>query len=173
MPDSTLSEALKEAYASAPTNVIIYSTVELYHSAFGDPIRLVRDFNNLNATLESTAPRNAGQAVTFLGANFDFTKPEVSTENVPQVTMTIDNVDRSIIYIIEKTLNSFEQIKLIYREYLNTDLSTPHNNPPLEMTIISISVDLFKVTAVAGFPNLTNKKFPTKEYTLEEFPGLV
>ena len=36
-----LTTALKEAYASAPTNVVIYHTLELYHPEFyaGDPRR--------------------------------------------------------------------------------------------------------------------------------------
>jgi len=36
MTDTTLSQALKEAYASAPSNVIIYPTLELHHSSFKD-----------------------------------------------------------------------------------------------------------------------------------------
>ena len=78
MSDDTLSQAIKEAYASAPANVIIYHTMELWHPAFTDPIRVVRDYDDLTATLESTAPRNAGESVTFIAFNFDFTKPEVS-----------------------------------------------------------------------------------------------
>ena len=64
MPDSTLSQALKEAYAAAPTSQIVYHTLEIYHPAFTQPIRVVRDFVDLAATLEATAPRNASQTVT-------------------------------------------------------------------------------------------------------------
>ena len=58
-----LTTALKEAYASAPTNVIIYHTLELYHPSFTQAIRVVRDFDPLQATLESTAPRDASHSV--------------------------------------------------------------------------------------------------------------
>lgn len=34
MPDSTLSEALKEAYASAPSDVILLHTLELKNLLF-------------------------------------------------------------------------------------------------------------------------------------------
>lgn len=179
MTDTTLSEALKEAYASAPTDTIIYPTLELYHSAFIDnngnpaPIRVVRDYDNLTARLEINAPRNGGEYVTFIGFNFDFTKPESGYDTIPQITITIDNVDRSILANIEKTLGTFEQIKLIYREFISTNLNTPQNNPPLEMTIINITADLYKITATAGFPNLMNKKFPTVEYNTEVFTGLL
>ncbi len=36
MPDTTLSEALKEAYASAPSDVILLHTLELRHPSFVD-----------------------------------------------------------------------------------------------------------------------------------------
>ena len=172
MSDDTLSQAIKEAYASAPANVVIYHTMELWHPAFTTPIRVVRDYADLTATLESTAPRNASEAVTFIAFNFDFTKPEVSAAGIPQITITMDNVDRSIVANIESALGSTELVSVIYREFISTDLSSPQNNPPLSMTIMSVTADVFKVTAVAGFPNLMNKRFPTTEYSTEVFTGL-
>lgn len=172
MSDDTLSQAIKEAYASAPANVVIYHTMELWHPAFTTPIRVVRDYVDLTATLESTAPRNASESVTFIAFNFDFTKPEVSAAGIPQITITMDNVDRSIVANIEAALGSTELVSVIYREFISTDLSSPQNNPPLSMTIMSVTADVFKVTAVAGFPNLMNKRFPTTEYSTEVFTGL-
>ena len=172
MPDSTLSQALKEAYASAPANVVIYHTLELYHPAFDAPIRVVRDYADLTATLEPTAPRNPSTAVTFVAFNFDFTKPEVSSSGVPQITITMDNVDRSIVANIEAALSSTDLVTVIYREFISTDLSSPQNDPPLQLTITNIVADVFKVTATAGFPNLQNKRFPTTEYSPEVFVGL-
>lgn len=178
MADSTLTLAIKEAYASAPADVVIYHTLELYHSAFIDeqgdpaPIRVVRDYDNLDARLESTAARNPSEVVTFIAFNFEFTKPEVGPDNIPQVTLSLDNVDRAIVANIEKTMGTFEQIKLIYREFISTDLSAPQNNPPTELSIMSITADVFKITATAGFPNLMNRRFPTQEYTTEVFTGL-
>lgn len=173
MPDSTLTQAIKEAYASAPTNVVILHTLELYHPAFSTPIRVVRDFTDLTATLEATAPRNPSAAVLFTAFNFDFNKPEVSPDGIPQVTISLDNVDRGIVANIEAAMTTTDLVTVIYREFLSNDLSSPQNNPPLAMTIISITADMFKVTATATFPNLMNKRFPTKEYSSEMFPGLI
>jgi len=172
MPDTTLSQALKEAYASAPANIVIYHTLELNHPAFTTPIRVVRDYVDLIATLEPTAPINPSEVVTFIGFSFDFTKPEVSSTGVPQITITMDNVDRSIVANIEAALGSTEMVTVIYREFISTDLSSPQNDPPLQLTITNIVADVFKVTATAGFPNLQNKRFPTTEYSPEVFVGL-
>ena len=173
MTDSTLSQALKEAYAAAPAGLVIYHTLELWHPAFTTPIRVVRDYVDLTATLESSAPRDASASVLFVAFNFDITKPEVSPTGVPQITITMDNVDRSIVANIEAAMGSTDMVQVIYREFLSTDMSAPQNNPPLTMTILNIVADVFKVTATAGFNNLMNKRFPTLEYSAETFVGLV
>lgn len=172
MTDTTLSQAIKEAYASAPSGVIIHHTLELHHPAFLSPIRVVRDFVPLTATLEATAPQDPGAAVTFAAFAFDFTKPEVSPNGVPQITIEIDNVDRVIVANIEAAMTTTDLVQVIYREFLSSDLSAPQNNPPLRMTIMTVSATVFKVTATAGFPDLMNRRFPSLEYDAQTFPGL-
>lgn len=167
MHDSTLSQAIKEAYASAPSDVIVYHTLEINHPAFTQPIYVVRDNADLTATLETE------EEVTFIRYAFDLVKPEVSATGVPQCTITIDNVSREILANIQLALQSIDTITVVYREYISTDLSGPQNNPPLTMTVLSISADVFRISAVVGFPDLVNKRFPSQEYTAELFPGLV
>ena len=173
MPDSTLTQALKEAYASAPDNTVAYHTLEIYHPAFSTPIRVVRDFVDLSARLESTAPRDASAYVTFVGYAFDIVPPEVSTAGVPQCQITIDNVSRDIMANLEAAIATNVPITVIYRMFLSTDLTAPQNNPPMALTIISIQADVFKITATATFGDLVNKRFPAQLYTIETFPGLV
>jgi hypothetical protein len=173
LPDTSLSEALREAYASAPADQVVFHTLELRHPAFTSPIRVVRDWADLTCTLEADAPANPGEEVTFIRFAFDFTKPEVSASGVPQLTIEIDNVDRSIVANIEAALSTTDMVQATYREYLSSDLSAPQNDPPIHMTIISVTANVFRVKAVAGFPDLMNRRFPTTEFDSETFPGLV
>lgn len=173
MPDSTLSQAIKEAYASAPNNSVAYHTLEIYHPSFVTPIRVVRDFVDLSARLESTAPRDASTYVTFVGYGFDIVPPEVSSGGVPTLQITIDNVSREIMAGLELAVTTSTPITVIYRLFLSTDLTAPQNNPPMTMTIISISADVFKITATATLGDLVNKRFPANLYNLETFPALV
>lgn len=173
MPDPTLSQALAEAYASAPSNEVIYHTLEIRHPAFTQPIRVVRDQDDLTAILEATAPVDAGIAVTFVGFAFDLIKPEVSPTGVPQCVIEIDNVSREILANIELAMSGIDPIEVTYREYLASDLLGPQNDPPMTLTLSGITADVFKVRAVASFPDINNRKFPREDYTAERFPGLV
>lgn len=173
MPDPSLSQALAEAYASAPSDEVIYHTLEFRHAAFTQPIRVVRDNADFTARLEATAPQNAGEMVTFVGFAFDLVRPEMSATGVPQCTIEIDNVSREILANIELAMTGIDPIEVTYREYLASDIEGPQNDPPMTMTIASITADVFRVRAVAGFADIGNRRFPREEYTAERFPGLV
>lgn len=173
MPDPALSAAIQEAYASAPVDQVIYHTLELWHPAFSTPIRVVRDFNAIDARIEAGAARDAGAVATFVAFAFDIVPPDQTTSGVPQCVIEIDNVSREILAQIDLAVVSAEQIKAIYRAYLSDALlDGPENDPPMELTLISVSATPFRIRATAGFPDLVNLKFPKLDYELETFPGL-
>lgn len=166
--DPTLSEAIKEAYASADVRVVAYDTLEIAHPSFTQPIYVVRDWQDLVATLEDGVTE-----VTFVRFKFDLTRPEVSPDGVPQCRIDMDNVTREIMANLMLTRNSTEMIAVRYRQYIDTDLSRPQNDPPLRAVLTNIKADLWRVRGVAGFGDYNNKRFPTDDFTAERFPGLV
>jgi hypothetical protein len=172
MPDSTLSAAIKEAYATAPAGEVILHTLEFRHQNFTTPIRVVRDFNDLTATLESTAPLNPSAAVTFIAFNFEFQLPEVQHSAVPEIIISIDNVSPEIEQNLAIAVASPYPIYVTYRPFLSTDLSAPQMNPPLTLTVTHIEATDFRVTARATFGDMSNRQFPNKDYTVAGFPGL-
>ena len=171
MPDSTLSQALKEAYAAGGQEPVLL-TLEMRHSLLGAPIRVVLDNTDLTASLEDDAPENPGEEVTFVAYEFDFTYPEISPSGIPTSTLIIGNVDRAITAALELTNTSREMVLCTVRQYLPSDLLGPQNDPPLTMEIHDVNVDVFQAKATIGLPNYRNKRFPTQEYTTEIFPGL-
>lgn len=175
MPNATLSDALKEAYARAPTDTVIINTLELRHPAFSEPLRVVADFVAINALLEDTAPIDADEVVTFQPYQFEFQLPEVIDNGIPELVITIENVSREIIRNIELAVPETDKLEVTYRAYLNSDLTThgPHNNPPLHLTITSIQATSSTIEARASIVDFVNKKFPNQEYTDVRFPGLI
>lgn len=162
MPDSTLAQALKEAYASAPTDEIIYHTLEVDHEDFAQPIRVVRGWDNITAG-----------GVAWVAMPFDFTLPEASDTGPPRLTITIDNVGRELMDGIEAAAESSTPIAVTYRAYLSSNLSTAMNSPPMALTIASISINATQVTATATLADFANRKFPRQSYTSDDFPGLI
>jgi len=172
MPDVTLKQAIREAYASAPADIVIYHTLEIRHASFSTPIRVVRDVVGLSATLEATAPLDASTTVDFLGYSFDITPPEVSTGGTPQLIIEIDNVSREILANIELAMSTTDLLEVTYRVFVSADLGGPQNDPPLHLTIFSIHANPMRIRAVAGFQDIVNRRFPADTYTAEVFPGL-
>ena len=170
MTNNVLTQALKEAYASAPTDTVILHTLEIYHSNFTAPIRVVKNHTNITATIEAAASRNAGEAVEFIAFSFDISLPEITERANPEITITIDNVGKEISDNLELAAQSLQPVIVIYRPYLSTDLTTPQYDPPVEFIIESITVDTFRVVAKARSLNMANRAFPTRIYMKEEFP---
>jgi hypothetical protein len=174
MPDPSLSDALKEAYATAPARSVVYHTIELYHPEFSTPIRVVRDTVALDARLEATAPRNAGEVVTFVAFAFDLVKPELTATGTPQCTLVMDNIGRDVADQLDQAIVAGQPITLIYREFLSDTLNDgPETDPPPVLTLTSVRVTTMRITAQAGFPpDLVNRRYPRLDYSAEVFPGL-
>jgi hypothetical protein len=166
------TDAIKEAYASCPSSVAVIETVEIYHPDWASVIRLVKDKENLTATLESTAPNNPSTSVVFTALDFTISQPRVG-EGRQELELTVDNASLTLIPLIEThDLSSLDEARVIYRPYLSTDLSGPHLNPPLNLTVIGISATMASVSITCGYADFANLRFPRKVYTATEFPGL-
>lgn len=178
MTDETLSQALKEAYASAPSDVVILHTLELRHPSFKDAlgaptaIRVVRDYQDHTCVLEDSAPLDAGQAVLFIAMAFDLALPPVNNAPTPEITVTIDNVSTEMIRYLDTAIETQEMIELTYRPYLSNDLSCPQMDPPITLVITDIHVDCYKITATARMMDIGNRSFPSENYTVKKYPGL-
>ncbi|MBF0453621.1 MAG: DUF1833 family protein [Magnetococcales bacterium] len=178
MPDSSLSDAIKEAYASAPADIVILHTLELRHPTFVDDlgaptsIWVVRDHADLTARLEASAPVNGGEIVTFIALSFDLDLPPVDTVPVPEISITLDNVDRAIIEALDGAATSQDKIEVTYRPYLSTDLDGPQMDPPLTLVLTEAHADVMTVTARARMMDIGSKAFPAESYTATRFPGL-
>lgn len=200
MPDPSLSEALKEAYAVAPSDVILLHTLEIRHPSFTQPIRVVRNYadtktwlalDNTNvqavldtltveeqkqvglvARLEDSAPINGGEMVAFIALAFDLDLPPVENIPVPEITVTLDNVGREISDALDEAAISQDVIEVTYRPYLSTDIEGPQMDPPMTLFLADASATPMQVTGRARLLNIGNKAFPSKTYNLKDFPGL-
>ena len=173
MPDPALSAALREAYASAPAEEVVLHTLELRHPAFDLPIRVVRDHVPLDARLEASAPEGPVM-VTFAAYPFDLRPPDQTSTGLPQCLVEIDNVSREILVQVDAAVIDGRPVEMVYRAYLaGSAADGPETDPPLVMTLASVSATPLRIRATAGFPDLLNRRFPRLDYDLRRFPGLL
>jgi hypothetical protein len=171
---NNLEAAIREAYATAPAGEVILHTLEFRHPAFTAPLRVVRDHRELVARLESTAPENPNEEVTFTAFAFDFVPPDVDTTGaMPEVIIAIDNVSSQILGYMDQAANSQDLIEMTYRPYLASDPSEPQMDPPLTLTVRSVEADIFRITARASYGDFVNRSFPSEVYNSTRFPGLI
>lgn len=164
-------EAIKEAYASNEDNKIILSTIEIYPASLSPPARLVLDYVDFVATLESTAPVDPSTQVTFQKCQFQISLPE-SSDRLPMLELSIDNVSQIIGQDIETAIDNQEVIPIIYREFIESDVSPEPHYVLKNMALKNISVGN-SVTGSLYFSDYTNRMFPNSFFTAERFPGLV
>lgn len=174
------SQAIAEAYASAPDDEVVLDTLEFRHPSFldsdGSPVavRVVNDSHVLSARLEASAPLNAGQEVEFQPVAFAFRRPsESDSGRPPEVEIRVDNVSKILIPYLDLAVQTSDLITVTWRPYLESDLTGPHMDPVLTLTVFKITADMNSVTATAGFQTLVNRRFPAAEYVAKKFPGLV
>lgn len=160
MPNPDFDAAVKEAYASAPSDVIVYNTLEISHPDFAAPIRVVQGFDNITAS-----------GATWTAVPFELVLPPASDLSPPQLQLRVDNVSRELLEGIEAAAESAETISVTYRGYLSTDLNDPYGEVAMSLTNISVTPTV--ITATAGLVDFANKRFPRETYRDDVFPGLI
>lgn len=173
MTDLAMTQALAEAYASAPSAEVILHTLELRHPSFTQPLRVVNDHSTLNAKLEASAPLNPLEWVDFAPFSFRFRLPDVQSTGMPELEIEIENVSREVLTYIDLAAQSTDLIELTYRPYLASDTYAPQMDPPITLVLHDVEADVFAIRARASFGDYGNRRFPGETYDAQRFPGLV
>lgn len=172
-------QAIIEAYADADVTEVALDTLEFRHPNFvdelGNPtsVRVVCANQDYNLRLENSAPVNPSEFVLFQKCAFEIVLPRIESGGAPELEIKVDNVSRELTRYLEMAAQDTTPIAVTYRPYLASDTNGPQMNPPLNMTLTSVTVDVFQVTGKATLSDVHNWPFPFQKYTPERFPGLV
>lgn len=162
----SLTEAIKEAYAVAPTDLVIINTLEIRQDGVQDRIYLAQSF------VDVTAKDEDGNWLVFRKSGFQFNLPPSNQEGYQSLDIAIDNIGREVTDFIQAAKSQRVVVEVLYRPYLNTDLTVPQMNPPLVLYLKDVKLDSIQVTGRATFMDIVNKKFPSELYDRERFPTL-
>lgn len=164
----TISSNLKYIYASAPTNDTYIETLELRHSQLSNgSVYITNQLAGWTGVLES------GAVMFFQFLPFGVVPPKSAHEGNFTLQVAIDNASKALMDQIELLAEKpTEPIQLIYRIYLGSDANTVQNNPPLKLSIDSISANQSILAFHAGLANLRKLPFPSMLYDTDLYPGL-
>lgn len=170
----TLTDAQKQALARAHSSTMLLWTVELRHSTFPAPIRLVQFTEDVTHTLEASAPADASSAVLFAATAFRFREPDISTEPDNTVTMQVDGVPGTVQPLIITANATSEPVEATCRA-LAYDVAGKTVTAGLSIYHLQVRHIRTTKTSVAlsmGHTNSANQPFPRSTYTPETNPGL-
>lgn len=165
MAGGNLQAAIREAYATARTDVVYLDTLEITHPLVA-PLYLVKDRVDHELGI---AP---GVVKLFTATGFRLTLPNAGENGLQELALAIDNVDRRPSDFVQAVKGSNDPVTVIYRPYLHSEPLTPQMNPPLTLFLTDIDITAVEITARATFADVLNRKFLSELYTRRRFPAL-
>lgn len=159
-----MSTLIERVYASAGPEVII-DTIELACDAWAESIYIVKGYEDMTLGLDGVVYK------TFMAAPIAIALPKKSNQGSQSLNFAIDNVTGQAQRLIDQAIESENRIRLTFRRYLNTDLTTPSERPFYAM-VLSGNVTGTTVQIEAGFVDALNYAWPRKLYNTTDFPAL-
>ena len=169
-----ISNQLKENYTISPSDEVQIHSIQL------DFIRAVggasgRTFvNAYDSNTPLNLKREDGVNIAVERRWFKISVPPVNDRGVVAGSLDIENVDLAITDILKSIEGTLNPIELTYRIYLSNSTHLPPlvNPPPvfyLSNAVISANLVRFKLV----HPNLVNRNYPSRVYTISDFPQLI
>jgi hypothetical protein len=155
-----MSRSLSSTFLAA---VFAQQTDEVFHTLItisGTGITTKRYVNNYE---DVTSGGN-----TYTASAFNTHWPHDLKDQIPDVALSIDNVDRAIIADI-RSVAGVPQADM--RMVLQSDPNTVEIGP-LEFKIRRADYSTFQIQGTLQFEDILNETFPSESYTTLTFPGL-
>jgi len=158
-----LSEVLEILRNSGGTDCEI-PTLEIICSVRSS-IFICAGFEDHTCTLED------GRIVTFIASGLDASLPKNNNDGSQKLGIAIDNVTGEAQRLIDDANLAGVGIQLVYRTYLESDKSSPAEEPII-LDVIDVTIEGPTVSFSAGYFDLINSAWPRVRYTADFAPGL-
>ncbi len=153
----TLSIAALRAVLAETTDEVFLECLTISGSGLATPIRVVNDPVPL--------VRSAG---TFQPLSFELTLPTDSDESLPQVNLSVDNVDQQI----EATLRAITGVPIVTLEVVLASQPDVVEVGPYVLAVKSESADASAVQCSLGYDDVLDEPYPRDQFTPVNSPGL-
>ncbi len=155
-----ISAAALREYLAQETDQVVLMCLTFNHESFAAPYRLVTNTEPLMRAL--------GEFTPFA---FQINMPAEQEDQVPQVQLTIDNVDNSILKAI-RNLPVGERVEVVMEVVVASAPDDPEVGP-ISFKILTIDFDESQITGTLGLDDdFLNTVFPAGSYTPVNSPGV-
>lgn len=169
----SISEALAAAAAIAPVSRAMLFCFELRHPSLAEPFRFVDDRAPFTATLESTAPVDASQAVVFLPLPLMAQRGEESdTNGSPESAFALGNVSGLLGQALRAGRGSLVPWEVTERLYASDDTAAPARMPVANYIMTDADIAALQAVVRAGYGDPINVSVPKLTFKREEYSGL-
>lgn len=153
MPTNTALGAIN----AQNTGEVFLTLLTLSHPDMPGDLHFVNNFENITSN-----------GILFVAWPFDLPFPEVGSDTLPSLQLTIDNVDQSIAAAIQNIATP------ITVELVCVLASNPNQIEvgPLFLSLRSIKINLQQIAGTLVFEDLLNEPFPYETYVPGNAPGL-
>ena len=156
----TLSNVFKTAASAQETGEVLVALVTITHALIlGGPLRLVQNLQDLTSN---------GNVYTAFP--FQIRLPDDTDEGIPQVSLTIDSVDRSIMAAIRSlppTSAPAVQVDLVLASQPNVVELSVQN-----LTLRNVRGDALQIEGDLRMDEEDLAMFPKDAFTPQNFPGM-
>ncbi len=189
MPDTTLSEALQEAYASHPAETPLVDTLSFYYDGLVDAegadmeVYIFQGFVGDRTSpegvplkdfrLEPGARFLGGEVVEFLGLPFEIVLPDVTTQPLAKGQLVVDGVGREITDKLLEAVALGVSLQVTYRGYLEgLEDDGPQHDPPIRFGLSNVTANALQIRGDITVTRVGNGRSPAETYTIERFAAL-
>ena len=159
----TLSSVALEAIFSQETDEAFVPLVLINHPSMSEPLRVAgsREAVTTNDSL--------GNNVRYEAYPFSIMLPNDHDDRPPEVSISIDNVDRRIVDSIRTAIDGAPSVTMsIVLESSPTTLEAG----PFEFTVRSVEWNRLTVKGVISYEAILDEPYPAGTFNPVEFPGL-
>lgn len=155
---------LNELRASGGTDVII-PVLELSCDAWASSFVLCNGFDDIRVRTED------GRLLDAIATGMDVALPKKDKSGSQSIQFALDNVRGEAVHAMRLALRDESEIRLVFRQYVSSDLSSPADNP-YHFIVRSFQAKGPQVDVTAAYFDLIDTAFPRDVYDSEFSPGL-
>jgi hypothetical protein len=153
----SITSAFRGASYAQQTDQIFLALLEFAHPSLSVPIRIVNNYTNITSN---------GQE--YIGFPFDLELPEDFEEALPEIRLSVCNVDRQIVQMI-RTLTGPPTISV---SVVLADDPNAVQVGPFVMTMRGADYDSMAVSGSVQSEDMLNEGYPGDSMSPANFPGL-